>query len=123
MGRLTEVQSQIVDMMLEGKSKTGIAKELGIARSYIYTVLEKEEVQFELESRRKQYRKAADDKITGEVVTLTGNMIDMALNSEDLKIRFNATKYLLDRALGVPGQAKDTNPVASVGKDNNKDAN
>lgn len=51
MPEITELQSKIIDMVLEGYEKTKIAKELNIARSWLYKILDKPEVKAELETR------------------------------------------------------------------------
>ena len=67
MPEITELQSKIIDMVLEGYEKTKIAKELNIARSWLYKILDKPEVKAELEARRAHLRKSANDKITSKV--------------------------------------------------------
>lgn len=122
MPEITELESKIIDLVMEGKEKTKIAKELGIARSWLYKILYKEHVVAELEARREQLRKSAKDKITGQVNNLTDEMISLAKNSTDQRVKYNAIKYLLDRALGTPVAAKEENNI-NENKDKNKDAN
>ena len=105
MPEVTELESKIVDMVMQGIEKTKIAKNLGVSRSWLYKILNKSEVIAELESRRKQLRKTACDKITNNVNHLVDNMLEMANNSSDNRVRFNANKYLLDRVLGTPVSA------------------
>lgn len=119
MNEISELQSQIIDLILEGHRMTEIAKETGVRRTQIYRWLDREAFKAELESRRAQLRKAASDKITGKVDHLVSNMLDMANNSTDNRVRFNANKYLLDRALGIPVAAKEVVTTDGSDKGNN----
>lgn len=121
MSDINEIQSNVIDLILEGHKMTEIAKETGIYRSQLYRWLDKEEFKAELESRRAQLRKSAKDKITGQVNTLADEMLKLAMNSTDQRVKLQAIKYLMDRALGIPTATKeDTN---TPDKDNNKDTN
>ena len=121
MGEISELQSRIIEMILEGKEKTKIAKELNIARSWLYKLMDKPEFKAELETRRNHLRKSAKDKITGQVNTLTDEMLKLARESTDQRVKYNAIKYLLDRSLGVPTAAKEEDN--SDDKEKNKDVN
>ncbi|MCR1952858.1 helix-turn-helix domain-containing protein [Clostridium sp. DSM 100503] len=121
MGEISELQSRIIEMILEGKEKTKIAKELNIARSWLYKLMDKPEFKAELETRRNHLRKSAKDKITGQVNTLTDEMLKLARESTDQRVKYNAIKYLLDRSLGVPTTAKEEDN--SDDKEKNKDVN
>lgn len=120
MSNVSEMQSNVIDLMLEGHKMTEIAKETGIYRSQLYRWLKNEEFKAELESRRAQLRKSANDKITGKVDYLADEMLKLAKESTDQRVKYNAIKYLLDRSLGVPTAAKEDN---SDPGDNNKDSN
>lgn len=120
MPEITELQSKIIDMVLEGYEKTKIAKELNIARSWLYKILDKPEVKAEMEARRAQLRKAANDKITGKVGSLAEEMLDLALNATDQRVKLQAIKYLMDRALGTPTIAKDEDNASGNKDDKNK---
>lgn len=121
MSDINEIQSNVIDLILEGHKMTEIAKETGIYRSQLYRWLDKEEFKAELESRRAQLRKSAKDKITGQVNSLADEMLKLAMNSTDPRVKLQAIKYLMDRALGIPTATKeDTN---TPDKNNNKDTN
>lgn len=115
---VSEQKSRMIDMIMEGRRMTEIAKELGIYRSQLYRWLKDEKVIAELEARRVQLRKNAKDKITGRVDFLTSEMLEMAANSTDQRVKFNAIKYLLDRSLGIPTVSKEDDKILD---DNNKD--
>lgn len=122
MSNMEEIKSKVIDEILEGKKMTEIAKGNGLYRSLLYRWLKDELFKAELETRRAQLRKSASDKITGRVNNLVDKMLDLAENSTDNRVKYNAIKYLLDRALGTPVAAKED--VNNVGNDkDNKDAN
>lgn len=122
MSDINEIQSNVIDLILEGHKMTEIAKETGIYRSQLYRWLDKKEFKAELESRRAQLRKSAKDKITGQVNTLADEMLKLAMNSTDQRVKLQAIKYLMDRALGVPTAAKEDN-IDHGDSDKNKDSN
>ena len=121
MSNINEIQSNVIDLILEGHKMTEIAKETGIYRSQLYRWLKNEEFKAELESRRAQLRKSASDKITGKVDYLAEEMLKLAKESTDQRVKYNAIKYLLDRSLGVPTAAKED--TSAPGDDKNKDTN
>lgn len=117
MSEVNELQSKVIDDILEGKKMTEIAKENGLYRSILYRWLKDDAFKAELEARRAQLRKSASDKITGRVNNLVDNMLDLAENSTDNRVKYNSIKYLLDRALGTPVAAKEETNT-STGKEN-----
>lgn len=122
MSSISEIQSNVIDLILEGHKMTEIAKETGIYRSQLYRWLNNTEFKAELETRRAQLRKSAKDKITGQVNTLADEMLNLAMNSTDQRVKYNAIKYLLDRSLGVPTAAKEDSSSNDTG-DKSKDTN
>jgi len=122
MSSISEIQSNVIDLILEGHKMTEIAKETGIYRSQLYRWLNNTEFKAELETRRAQLRKSAKDKITGQVNTLADEMLNLAMKSTDQRVKYNAIKYLLDRSLGVPTAAKEDSSSNDTG-DKSKDTN
>lgn len=121
MSNMDEIKNKVIDDILEGKKMTEIAKDNGLYRSILYRWLKDEAFKAELETRRAQLRKSANDKITGRVDNLVDKMLDLAENSTDNRVKYNAIKYLLDRSLGTPVAAKEETNTDN--KDSNKDAN
>lgn len=120
MSTINEIQSNVIDLILEGHKMTEIAKETGIYRSQLYRWLNNSEFKAELETRRAQLRKSARDKITGQVNSLADEMLDLALNATDQRVKMQAIKYLLDRALGTPTIAKEDENDSGNKDDKNK---
>ncbi|MCI5630175.1 MAG: IS630 transposase-related protein [Clostridium sp.] len=122
MNIITKEQSEMIDLILLGHSITDIAKNtLKLHPSTLYAWLHKDAVVAELEERRKALRKAARDKITGNVNKCLDNMLDLANNSSDTRIRFQANKYILDQAIGIPKALIESNDKDI--KDKEKDTN
>lgn len=120
MNILSKEQSEMIDMMLEGVPMTNIAKKLGVHRSTLYVWKDLDYVRVELERRRRQLGKAARDKLINKVGDYVDNLIELANNSTDQRVKLQANKYLLDQAIGSPGTVKedDKDIVKDVG---NKD--
>lgn len=121
MNILTKEQSDMIDMMLEGIPMTNIARKIGVHRSTLYVWKDLDFVRAELEERRRQLRKAAKDKLTANVTNYVANLIELANNSSDQRVKLQANKYLLDQAIGSPGTAKEE--TNTPGTNDNKDTN
>lgn len=111
MNILSKEQSDMIDMMLEGVPMTNIAKEIGVHRSTLYVWKDLDYVRAELEERRRQLRKAAKDKLTANVTNYVANLIELANNSSDQRVKLQANKYLLDQAIGSPGTTKEDKDI------------
>lgn len=119
---ITEEQSKMIDLIIQGRNITDIAGIVHKSRTTIYNWLELDVVKEELENRRSEMKKAANNKIVSEANNLVDNMINLAMNSSDTRVKFQANKYLIDQCLGTPVAAKED--VNNVGNDkDNKDAN
>lgn len=120
---ITKEQSDMIDLILQGHSITDIAKNhLKLHNSTLYRWMDKIEVKAELEERRKHIKKAASDKITSNILQCVDNMIDMANNSTDPRVRLQANKYLLDQCIGSPTTAKEEK-ASATGENKNADVN
>lgn len=122
MNILSKEQSDMIDMMLEGIPMTQIAKNIGVHRSTLYVWKDLDYVRGELEERRRQLRKAARDKLTSNILNCVGNIIDLANNSTDQRVKLQANKYLIDQAIGSPCVAKEEKTSDTIGT-GDKDAN
>lgn len=120
MNILTKEQSDMIDELLIGRTVTDIAKNvIKVHPSTLYRWLDKPEIKAELEERRQALRKSAKDRITGNILEYVNNMILLANQSTDQRVKFNANKYLIDQCLGTATTAKeDTNTPDDRNKDN-----
>ena len=105
---LTENQIQAIDYLLSGTlTKADIAKRVGISTRTLYRWEKDEEFKAELDKCRNHFKNKATNRIVNETNSLVDVMLDLAYKSSDQRVKYNATKYLLDRSLGVPTAAKE----------------
>lgn len=119
---ITNEQQDMIDMVMEGKPITNIARILNKSRATLYTWLKLDEVVQEMEKRKLQMKQAAKDKIISNVDNYINNLIDLACNSKDQRIKFQANKYLIDQCLGTPTTTKEETNIG-VNTDKDKDTN
>lgn len=117
---LTKEHYEFIDLYLEGRNITEISKVLNKSRQTLYTWLKYEGVQVEIENRKSTIRKEAKDKINMFLNTCVDEMKELALNSTDQRVKLQAIKYLMDRALGTPTATKE-DTIVSNGDDKNND--
>ena len=109
-------KDRMIDMLLSGINVTEIAKLLNVSRQTIYAWKKEREVEAELETRREQLKKSAQDKITTDVCTYVDNMKQLACNSADIRVKFQANKFLIEQCLGKSSVASDEENT-STGKE------
>lgn len=100
-------KDRMIDMLLSGINIAEIARTLDVSRQTIYAWKSESIVEAELERRRSDLKKSAQDKITDKICTYVDNMWDLACNSTDVRVKFQANKYLIDQGLGSPSAAKE----------------
>ena len=119
---LTNEQNDMIDMILEGRSVLEISKRLNKARSTIYAWLKVPDISDEINSRKETLVKSARDKIVSKIDSCIDNIIDLANNSNDNRVKFQANKYLIDQAIGVPGVNKEDDKNSLNNKSDNHNA-
>lgn len=115
---VTTQQDKMIDLLLTGENISNIAKTLNVARSTIYDWKNRSEIKAELESRREQLKKSAQDKITNDLCTYVDNMKQLANSSTDIRVKFQANKFLIEQGLGKAGIAEKEDDIDSTGKGN-----
>lgn len=115
---LTEEQSKMIDLLIKGRNITDISKLVNKSRTTIYNWMELPEVKEELENRRTEMKKAAKDRIATEANSCIDEIVDMAHNCKDNRIRFQANRYLVDHYLGAPSSKELNNDDGNGGNDN-----
>lgn len=119
---LDEKHIAAIDYLLSGTMlKQEVADRVGISARTLNRWENDIEFKAELDRRREQLKKCAENKIVNETTNLVDKMFDLAYKSTDHRVKYNAIKYLLDRSLGVPTVAKADNN--SEDDTVNKDAN
>lgn len=76
---------KMITLIQEEKNITEIAKILNVSRRTVYNWLEKEEIKSELDNKK----------------FLISEMVNLAKNSKDETIKYNAIKYLLDSNISL----------------------
>ena len=120
---ITVEQDKMIDLLLQGQTITSIANKLNIARSTVYAWKDLTYVKAELEERREQLKKSAQNKITNDVCQYVENMKELANTATDARIRFQANKYLIDQCLGSPKAQSSETKGNNDNQDKNKDVN
>ena len=100
---ITLEQSQMIELRLQGRNITDISGIIHKSRQTIYAWLDLPAIKEEIEFRKTEMKKTIKDKIAAEANQCIVNLLDMAHNSKDQRIKFQANKYLVDQYLGVPG--------------------
>ena len=105
---LDEKHITAIEYLLDGTMlKSEIADRVGISTRTLSRWENDEEFKAELDQCRQQSRKSSKDKIVGVIPKCIDNMIDLANNSSDIRVKFQANKYLIDQGLGSPSAAKE----------------
>lgn len=109
---LSQKQYECINYLLEGRSKTDVAKLCMIARQTIYSWEANKEFKAELDKRRRDMKNDVNRVITERASTYLEQLHVLATTAKSEKVRSQACQYLLDRCLG-----KATTKVESIGKD------
>ena len=99
---LTEQQNNAINLLLEGKTKSAVAKEIGVSRTTLYKWLEDKEFIAEQHRRGQKMCEEALNDVKLDVKKLLNELEKIALTSENENIRLSAINSLLDRVLGRP---------------------
>lgn len=99
---LSDKQLEAINLLLEGKPKTQIAKDLNIQRSTLYNWLNNEEFIATMDKRRDEFLKDTMNAMKSDVNVLLDQIKKIALTSENESMRLQACQALLDRIIGKP---------------------
>ena len=108
---ITEDQHRMINMIIEGVPLTKIAKELNKSRSTLYNWLTLDSINNEIEGRKAQLRREAKAMMTYNVNVFVKNIMDLANNSNDARVKLQANKYLLDQIIGAPATSNENRKV------------
>ena len=97
---LSEKQIQAIELLIEGKKKTEIAKELKIGRTTLYHWFDNSEFTAEWHRREQQLCDETLNAMKSDVKVLLEQVKTIALTSENEGMRLQACRELLDRILG-----------------------
>ncbi len=120
---ITKEKDKMIDMLLSGISIKDIADSCKVSRPTIYAWKKEPLVMAELERRREQLKKTAQDKIVANVTTCIDNMYDMANQKTDQRVRFQANKFIIEMALGKATTSIENKNNSTGNDDADKDIN
>ena len=103
---ITEQQSQMIDYLIQGETKTDIGKLLGVSRQTIHVWSQLKEVREEKQKRLNDIKKEAKNKIATKVDNCIDIIYEIAIKSKDTRTKFQAAKYLCDQFIGSPTAEK-----------------
>ena len=103
---ITEQQSQMIDYLIQGETKTDIGKLLGVSRQTIHVWSQLKEVKEEKQKRLNDIKKEAKNKIATKVDNCIDIIYEIAIKSKDTRTKFQAAKYLCDQFIGSPTSEK-----------------
>ena len=110
---LTRDQEELITLLIEGERITDIAKRLKVSRTSIYTWINKEDVQAELNRRRQELANQGNNYILRDIYTYIDNIKALAKDKSDKRVCLSANQYLLNRIYG--------NPTALIDDESNTD--
>lgn len=99
---LTNKESDMITMLIEGVGITDIAKKLNVTRQTIYNWQEKDHVKAELNRRRRELSRQGNHIILKDLTTYIDNIKQLANDKSDKRVSLAANQYLLNRIYGNP---------------------
>ncbi|MCH3962677.1 MAG: helix-turn-helix domain containing protein [Clostridium sp.] len=97
---LTKDQEKMITMLIEGEKITDIARKIGVSRQTIYSWRSNDEVNAELDQRRRDIANQGNNYILKDVRTYIDNIKDLANNSTDKRVKLAANQCLLSQIYG-----------------------
>lgn len=90
----------MITLLLEGVSKTQIAKKLNVSRQAVYNWLKDPNVQDKIKKEQREIEEAGKQRIMHGLTDYIDTLKDLAKNSTDARTQLSALIYLIDRAMG-----------------------
>lgn len=106
---LTQEQSDMIVMLIQGESITDIANRLNRSRQCIYDWLNKDYVKAELGKRRQELTHQGNSMILKDLTTYINNIKALANDNNDKRVALAANQYLINRVYGTPTAIVDIN--------------
>ena len=114
---LSDKQIEAINMLLEGKQKTQIAKDLGIQRSTLYKWLDNKEFIATMDERRNNFLKETMDDMKSDVKDILGEVKKLGYTAESEAVRLQALNSILDRVLGKASSKQEISIEKTTEKD------
>lgn len=106
---LTQQQSDMVTMLINGENITDIAKRLKINRNTVYNWMKKDNIKAELDRRKQELSRQGNQIILKDLNTYIGNIKELANDKSDKRVCLAANQYLINRVYGSPTSNVDIN--------------
>ena len=120
---ITKEKDDMINMLLSGINIAEIARQCNVSRATIYAWKKEPLVMAELERRREQLKKSAQDKIISNVNSCIDNMYAMANQNSDQRVRYQANKFIIEMALGKATTSVENKNSSNSNDDGDKDIN
>lgn len=100
-----EIKEDLINLYLSGENITNIATKLKVgSRQTIYDWLRREDVQGDIEERRRQLAKQGNEVIMKDINKYIANIQELANQKDDKRVALQANQYLMNRVYGNPNQ-------------------
>lgn len=99
---ITKQQEEMIDMLIEGKSISDIARILKVTRNTIYAWKDKECIKAELDKRKQLLIHQGNDLILKDITSYVDQIKALAKDVSDKRVCLAANQYLLNRIYGSP---------------------
>lgn len=99
---ITEKHCKAIELIVEGRNITDVAKIIGVERKTIYNWLEKAEFKVELHKRKQCLKLEAEERLDSRLNQYIEELHNMAMCGKSEKIKHDSLCYLVDRILGKP---------------------
>ena len=106
---LTQEQSDMIIMLIQGESITDIANRLNRSRQCIYDWMKLDYVKAELDRRRRELTHQGNAVILKDLNTYINNIKALANDNSDKRVALAANQYLINRVYGSPTAIVDIN--------------
>lgn len=106
---LTQEQSDMIVMIINGETITDVADRLNRSRQTIYDWLNKDYVKVELDKRRRELTHQGNSIILKDLTTYINNIKALANDDSDKRVALAANQYLINRVYGSPTAIVDIN--------------
>lgn len=113
---ITQQQSDMIVMLVEGENITDIAKRLNVNRNTIYNWLKKANIRAELDRCKQELTRQGNQLIMKDLATYIGNIKQLAKDDSDKRVCLAANQYLINRIYGNP---RDSIEVNNLEQNNN----
>lgn len=117
---LDDRKTLAIQHLAEGeKTKTDIAKMIGVSRQALYNWLDDDEFKAELDRRLQQRKVLVEKIIDSKLENAVDQLIDLANTTDNARVKAQTLQYIIDRGLGkATNRVEMTTDIVSTNIDN-----